>query len=276
MQFIHAADRVRYRSMSSDDLRSSFVVDRLFARGESVLFHTEVDRGIVGSVVPLDRPLGLPVHKEMAASYFAERREIGVINVGGPGAVRVNGERYGMRDRDSLYVGCGSEDIAFFSDDATRPAKFYLLSFPAHARYPVKLVPKSLAIAVPSGDAAHANQRVIYQSLCPAVVETCQLVMGFTELAQGSVWNTMPPHTHYRRSEIYAYFGLADHARVFHFMGEPDDVRALVVKNGEAVISPNWSIHAGAGTSCYFFIWGMGGENRQFEDIDVLSAGDLR
>lgn len=276
MQFIQAADRVRYRSMSSDDLRSSFVVSGLFAPGESALFHTEVDRGIVGSVVPLDRPLGLPVHKEMAASYFAQRREVGIVNVGGAGTVRVNGQSYAMGDRDSLYIGCGNEDVAFSSDDPRTPAQFYLLSFPAHARYPVKLVRKAMARAMPCGDTEHANKRVIYRSICPDVVETCQLVMGFTELAPGSVWNTMPPHTHYRRSEIYAYFGLADHARVFHFMGEPNDVRALVLKNGEAAISPNWSIHAGAGTTNYFFVWGMGGENRQFEDIDGLSAGDLR
>lgn len=276
MQFIHAADRVRYRSMSSEDLRRSFVVTGLFAPGESALVHTEVDRGIVGSVVPLDRPLGLPVHKEMAADYFLQRREAGIINVGGPGKVRVNGESYALRDRDSLYIGCGIEDISFSSEDPSTPAQFYLLSFPAHARYPVKLVPKALARALPSGDTEHANWRVIYQSICPGVAETCQLVMGFTELAEGNVWNTMPAHTHHRRSEIYAYFGLDAQARVFHFMGEPNDVRALVLKNGEAAISPAWSIHAGAGTTNYFFVWGMGGENQRFEDIDGVSTGDLR
>lgn len=276
MHFIHSADRVRYKSMSSADLRSCFVIEKLFTPGASVLVHTEADRGIAGSVVPLGRPLGLPVHKEMAARYFSERREIGVINVGGAGAVSVGGHSYAMGDRDSLYIGCKNEDISFSSDDANRPALFYLLSYPAHARYPVSLVPKSEARALPSGDSAHANKRVIYQSLCPGLIETCQLVMGFTELAEGSVWNTMPAHTHHRRSEIYAYFGLAEDARVFHFMGEPDDIRALVLKNGEVVVSPSWSIHAGAGTRNYFFVWGMGGENRQFEDIDGLSAGDLR
>lgn len=276
MQFIHSADRVRYKSMPSQELRDAFVVESLFVPGTVKLFHTEIDRGIIGGVVPLDRPLVLPVHKEMAASYFSERREIGVVNVGGPGRVRVSGEHYEMGDRDSLYIGCRNEDVVFTSTDQNRPARFYLLSYPAHAQYPVRWIPKSAARALPSGDAAHANKRVIHLSLCPGLIETCQLVMGFTELAPGSIWNTMPPHTHHRRSEIYAYFGLPEDARIFHFMGEPNDIRALVLREGEVVISPHWSIHAGAGTSNYFFVWGMGGENRRFEDIDGLTVGDLR
>ena len=276
MKFLFTADRNSYRRMTTDELREGHLIDGLFTPGEVALSYTDVDRAIVGSVVPLQEPLDLPVHKELASDFFAQRRELGVINIGGPGKVRVDSETFEVNNRDSLYIGRGSEDVEFASDSPSDPAKFYFLSYPAHAQYPATLVTQADAVHLNLGSAETCNERIINQSIRPGIVDTCQIVMGFTELAPGSVWNTMPPHTHRRRSEIYMYFDLDEDCNVFHFMGEPDETRSLVVRNGEAVVSPSWSIHSGVGTRNYTFIWSMGGENQEFDDMDHIAPKALR
>ena len=276
MEFLFTADRNSYRRMTTSELRESYMVDQMFVPGQVTLCYTDIDRAIVGSAVPLADPLTLPVHKELASDFFAQRREIGIINIGGAGKVVVDGETYAVANRDSLYVGRGSKDVEFFSDSADSPAQYYILSYPAHAAYPTKLVRQSEAKRMELGSNEECNERVIHQSIRPGIVDTCQIVMGFTQLAPGSVWNTMPPHTHRRRSEIYLYFDLDEASNVFHFMGEPDETRSLVVRNGEAVVSPSWSMHCAAGIRNYTFIWGMGGENQEFDDMDHIDMKTLR
>ena len=276
MKFLFTADRKSYRRMTTDELRDAHLIGGLFAPGEVALRYTDVDRAVAGSAVPLRQPLALPVYKELASDFFAERRELGLINIGGPGKVCVDGVTFTVKNRDSLYIGRGSKDVQFASDSAPDPAKYYLLSYPAHASYPSKLVRRDEARQLHLGSADTCNERSIFQSIRPGIVDTCQIVMGFTQLAPGSVWNTMPPHTHRRRSEIYMYFDLDDDCNVFHFMGEPGEMRSLVVRDGEAVVSPSWSIHSGVGTRNYTFVWGMGGENQEFDDMDHIAPSDLR
>jgi len=276
MEFLFTADRERYRRMTTSELRESYMVEGMFVPGEVTLCYTDVDRAIVGSAVPLGDALTLPVHKELASDFFAQRREIGVINIGGAGKVTVDGDTHDVANRDSLYIGRGSKEVEFLSDSAGNPAKYYILSYPAHAAYPTKLVKQSDAKRMDLGSLEESNERIIHQSIRPGIVDTCQIVMGFTQLAPGSVWNTMPPHTHRRRSEIYVYFDLDESSNVFHFMGEPDETRSLVVRNGEAVVSPSWSLHCAAGTRNYTFIWGMGGENQEFDDMDHIDTKTLR
>jgi 4-deoxy-L-threo-5-hexosulose-uronate ketol-isomerase len=276
MEFLSTADRNRYRRMTTSELREAYMVDGMFVPGEVTLCYTDIDRAIVGSAVPLNDSLTLPVHKELASDFFAQRREIGIINIGGAGKIRVDGETYDVENRDSLYVGRGSKDVEFRSDSRDSPAQYYILSYPAHAAYPTKLVKQSDAKRMELGSLEECNERVIHQSIRPGIVDTCQIVMGFTQLAPGSIWNTMPPHTHRRRTEVYMYFDLDDASNVFHFMGEPDETRSLVVRNGEAVVSPSWSLHCAAGTRNYTFIWGMGGENQEFDDMDHIDMKTLR
>ena len=276
MKFLFTADRNSYRRMTTDELREGHLINGLFKPGEVVLSYTDVDRAIVGSAVPQREPLVLPVHKELASDFFAQRRELGLINIGGPGKVLVDGETFEVNNRDSLYIGRGSKDVQFTSDSEASPANYYLLSYPAHARYPSTLVSQADAAHLQLGSAETCNKRSIYQSIRPGIVDTCQIVMGFTQLAPGSVWNTMPPHTHRRRSEIYMYFDLDEDCNVFHFMGQPGETKSLVVRNGEAVVSPSWSIHSGVGTRNYTFVWGMGGENQEFDDMDHVAPRDLR
>jgi len=276
MEFLFTADRERYRRMTTSELRESYMVDGMFVPGEVTLCYTDIDRAIVGSAVPLEDSLTLPIHKELASDYFAQRREIGVINIGGAGKITVDGETYDVDNRDSLYIGRGSKDVEFSSDSGDSPAQYYILSYPAHAEYPTKLVKQSEAKRMDLGSLEECNERVIHQSIRPGIVDTCQIVMGFTQLAPGSVWNTMPPHTHRRRTEVYLYFDLDESSNVFHFMGEPDETRSLVVRNGQAVVSPSWSLHCAAGTRNYTFIWGMGGENQEFDDMDHIDMKTLR
>ena len=276
MEFLFTADRNSYRRMTTGELREAYMVDGMFVPGEVTLCYTDVDRAIVGSAVPLNDPLTLPMHKELASDFFAQRREIGVINIGGAGNVCVDGETYVVDNRDSLYIGRGSKDIEFRSDAKDSPAQYYILSYPAHSAYPTKLVKQADAKRMELGSLEECNERIIHQSIRPGIVQTCQIVMGFTQLTPGSIWNTMPPHTHRRRSEIYMYFDLDEASNVFHFMGEPEETRALVVRNGEAVVSPSWSMHCGAGTRNYTFIWGMGGENQEFDDMDHIDMETLR
>ena len=275
MEFLHTADKERYRRMTTSEMREAYLIDNLFVAGEVSLCYTDVERSIAGSAVPVGEPLTLPVHKELASDYFTQRREIGVINIGQQGTIVVDGETFELDNRDSLYIGRGSKEVAFSSTSATEPAQFYLVSYPAHKEYPTKLVKRADANRLEMGSVEECNDRVINQSIIPGIVDTCQVVMGFTELSPGSNWNTMPVHTHRRRTEVYMYFDLADDQCVFHFMGEPDATRSIVVRNGQAIASPSWSIHSGVGTRNYTFIWAMGGENQDFPDMDHVAMKDI-
>jgi len=275
MDIRFTSDRNSYKRMTNAELRESFVIDKLFAENELQLTYTDVDRAVVGSAVPTAAELTLPTHKELAAEYFCERRELGIINIGEPGSVEVDGESFDMVNKDSLYVARGSKNVTFKSNDGSKPAKFYFVSYPAHRVTKTVHVPKANANKIELGTQAESNTRTIYQSICPGIVDSCQLVMGITELADGNIWNTKPPHTHKRRTEVYMYFDINEDNRVFHFMGEPKEMRSVVLKAGEAIASPSWSVHSGAGTSAYTFIWAMGGENQQFDDMDHLTFGDI-
>ena len=259
--------------MTAREIRDTFVINDLFRPGEVAVTYVEVDRAVVGSAVPLAAPLTLAADRRLAARYFCERREIGVVNIGAPGWISLDGSRYELARLDSLYIGRGVEQVVFGSDSAEAPSKFYFVSYPAHAAHPSRLVRQQEARVIQAGEQKTANRRVIRQSIRPGIVTTCQLVMGFTELDVGNVWNTMPPHTHGRRSEIYMYFDAAP-ARVMHIMGEPSEPRTVFMDDGEAVFSPSWSMHSGVGTADYRFVWSMGGENMEFDDMDVLSLAD--
>ena len=276
MEVRYLADPVRYPRMNTGEVRDSFLVDRLFARDEIYLLYAEVDRGIIGSAVPVSKELALTGSRELATDYFCERREIGVLNIGGQGGVRVDDANYSLDNKEGLYIGRGSKEIIFRSADAENPAAFYLLSFPAHHDYPTQQAKLSDAEKVELGSAEASNRRTIFKYIHPRGIKSCQVVMGFTVLASGSVWNTMPPHTHERRMEVYMYFDLDEDARVFHLMGTPEETRHIVVSNGQAVISPSWSIHSGVGTGSYTFCWGMGGENQTFEDMDGLEIEHIK
>jgi 4-deoxy-L-threo-5-hexosulose-uronate ketol-isomerase len=274
MQMRYLADQVRYQRMNTEELRQTFLVEDLFQPGKVVLHYTEADRGIVGSVVPLKKELVLPTGKELASKYFAERREIGIINIGNTGSVTVDNKEFELKNRDGLYIGRGNKNISFQSEKEKNPAKFYLLSYPAHKTYPIKKIDQKMSEVVPLGSMEASNKRIIYKYIRPPEVESCQLVMGMTTLESGSIWNTMAPHTHERRTEIYMYFNLGDQV-LFHFMGRPEQTRHLVLRDGQAVVSPSWSIHAGAGTKAYSFIWGMGGENQEFSDMDGIDFENI-
>jgi 4-deoxy-L-threo-5-hexosulose-uronate ketol-isomerase len=276
MDVRYTADAVRYARMTTEELRESFLVDSLFAENDITMVYSDVDRAIVGSAVPATKTLALGSAPELRADTFCERRELGILNIGGAGTVTVDGTAYPMTARDGLYVGRDSKSIVFASDTARSPARYYLLSYPAHAVYPTVHVKASEAEPVHLGSAEGSNKRTIYKLIHAEGARSCQLVMGFTVLEPGSMWNTMPPHTHERRMEIYMYFDVPENDRVFHLMGRPDETRHIVVANGEAVISPSWSIHSGVGTSAYTFCWGMGGENQAFDDMDHLTIDELR
>ncbi len=271
------ADQVRYQTMTTNELRASFMVENLFRKGKITLLYTNLDRAIVGSAVPMDKQLELKSSKkEMAAAYFTERREIGIINIGAKGTVMVDGKSYDLENRDGLYIGQGSKSINFASSDKKKPAKFYILSYPAHTAYPTSLIKMTEANTIALGSQVEANKRIIYQYIHANGIKSCQLVMGFTQLEPGNIWNTMSAHTHQRRTEIYLYFDIAKNDLVFHFMGKPDATRHLIIRNGQAALSPSWSLHAGAGTRNYAFIWGMGGENQEFTDMDGIAMDDLK
>jgi 4-deoxy-L-threo-5-hexosulose-uronate ketol-isomerase len=257
------------------ELREQFLIQDIFKPDEVRLVYSYFDRLIVGGICPLN-PLKLAVdEKIIGASFLLERRELGVINVGAAGTVTVDGEAHDLSPKDGLYVGMGAQELEFSSADKNNPARFYLNCAPAHANHPTSIVTFSQAEPIKMGEMALSNKRTIRKYIHPDGVRSCQLVMGMTTLETGSVWNTMPVHTHQRRMEAYFYFGLADDQVVFHFMGEPSETRHLVVRNEEAVLSPSWSIHSGAGTGAYTFIWGMVGENQTFTDMDAVSMNDL-
>ena len=269
-------DAERTKRLTTDELRDRFLVRDLFRDGEVTLRFVDLDRVVLGGAVPTGGRLDLGVPEELAADSFTERRELGVLNVGGAGSVTVGDERYDLAPRDLLYVGRGSGAVSFESDSADAPARFYLVSYPAHAEHPTTLVRQQDAEKAELGSAPKVNRRDLYKYVRPGGVESGQLVMGVTEIKEGSAWNTMPAHTHARRTEVYLYFDLADDDAVFHMMGEPQEVRTVVVRDGEAVLSPGWSIHAGAGTGPYRFCWAMGGENQDFADMQHVAMADLR
>ena len=265
-----------YKRMTTRELRESFLVADLFESGTIRATYWETDRAVVGSAVPLASPLKLETDPELASEYFCERRELGAINIGGPGGVNVDGVDYPAGSLDCIYVGRGSREISFRSENPANPAKFFLMSYPAHMTYPTVLAKKKEATQLQLGSPKTANERTIYQYIHESGIRSCQLVMGFTALAEGSVWNTMPPHTHSRRSEVYLYFDVPEDAAVVHLMGPGDETRHLLVHDGQAVLSPVWSIHSGCGTGSYSFIWAMGGENQRFADMDGIAINELK
>ena len=275
VRILQMADAIRYRTMTTRELRETFLIDDLFRRGQLGLTYVDLDRTVIGSAVPIGEPLFLPTDDALKASYFTERRELGVLNIGGAGVVKVNGIAFELGNLDALYVGRGNDEIVFSSTEPAHPAEFYLLSYPAHATHPTQLIRAGEQAKVTLGASETANLREITKLIHLEGARSCQLVMGFTQLAAGSVWNTMPPHTHMRRSEIYFYFDLEPGQRVVHLMGPGSETRNIVVGNKQVVISPGWSIHAGVGTKNYTFCWGMGGENQVYSDMDGLAIADL-
>lgn len=276
MKTLFTSDPIRYPRMSSAELRESFVVNDLAIHGETKLCYVDVDRAVVGVAAPSDRPLVLQATPELRASFFTERRELGALNIGGQGVIRVGETPYTLENLDLLYIGRGNPEITFESSEDANPAVFYILSYPAHTAYPIALVKKETAQPTTIGSASQANMRTIYKYIHAEGAKSCQLVMGMTHLHDGSIWNTMPAHTHMRRSEVYFYFDVPEDARIFHLMGPPAETRHIVVENCEAVVSPGWSIHAGVGTQSYKFCWGMGGENQDYADMDPVSIDQLR
>ncbi|MGH8048348.1 MAG: 5-dehydro-4-deoxy-D-glucuronate isomerase [Chthoniobacterales bacterium] len=269
---LHAIPGARETAaLDTAGLRANFLLTDLFAPGELRLALTDLDRAAVGSACPkAGAPLRLETPAEFRSDYFCERRELGVINLGGAGEVTVDSEVFSLAARECLYVGRGAREIEFRSGDG---AAFYLVSYPAHATHPTR---KAEASVVKLGSPAEANERTLYQFIHEGGTRSCQLVMGYTELSPGSVWNTMPPHTHLRRTEVYCYFDVPDAHAVLHVMGEPQNTRSLWVANHQAVLSPAWSVHCGAGTSNYRFVWAMGGENQRFDDMDKIAISELR
>ena len=276
MQVRFSTDPRGFQSMSTADLRKSFLIEDLFTPGEIPMVYSDIDRSITGSAVPANAPLKLlGTKKEMAAEFFAERREIGVINIGAEGTVKVDGQTFAMEYKDALYIGRGVKEIEFASSHSDKPAMFYFVSYPAHNEFPTTHAKFADAEPVRLGSQKDANKRTIYKYIHPNGIKSCQLVMGLTELEEGCVWNTMPPHTHQRRSEVYMYFNLDPNAMVIHLMGQPDDTRHMIMRNRQAVLNPSWSIHAGVGTQNYTFIWAMGGENQVFDDMDAVKVNEL-
>jgi len=276
MDIRHPVHPEHGKNLDTEKLRKEFLVTGLFKDDSVNLTYSHVDRIIVGGIKPVKKTLTLSGGKELGSDYFLERREMGVINVGGAGTVTVDGKKYSLGSEDGMYIGMGSKELLFSSLETENPAYFYLNSAPAHHKYPdVKIAIKD-ARPVEMGDDKTSNRRTIYQYLHPNVLETCQLSMGLTKLAPANVWNTMPVHTHERRMEVYFYFNIPEKNVVFHLLGEPSETRHIVVRNLEAVISPSWSIHSGVGSSSYTFIWGMAGENKTFTDMDHVDMDTLK
>lgn len=261
--------------LSTAQLREAFLIESLFRTDKVQFFFTDLDRQAVAGIQPGPEPVELTNDFETGADFFLARRELGIINVGGPGSIKADGVTHDLANLDCLYIGMGTKSVSFSSKSGSSPARFYLLSTPAHHTFPTVKVSKEQANPRALGSQATANQRKIYQYIHQGGIKSCQLVMGFTELAEGSVWNTMPPHTHTRRTELYFYFDLGDKA-VVHLMGEPTETRNLIVRDSQVVLSPAWSIHCGCGTGNYRFIWSMGGENQTFDDMDAAPIATLR
>ena len=286
METRYASSPKDVKFYTTEKLREEFLIDTVFAADEAILVYSQFDRIIAGGIMPVSKKVALDAGDQLRADYFLQRRELGIINIGGAGKVTVDGAEYIVEKADGMYIGMGKKDLMFESLDANEPAKFYLNSTPAHKEYKTVLIKKEGTAAddvviiknenkVELGCLEESNHRVICKYILPGQVESCQLVMGMTSLKPGSVWNTMPCHTHDRRMEVYLYFDLPEDAYVMHYMGEPTQTRHIVVRNEQAVISPSWSIHAGSGTRAYTFIWGMAGENQDFSDMDNISNKDI-
>ncbi len=280
MDIRYSVNQRDFKRYTTEELRDEFLIDGLYQPEEVRAVYSHVDRMVtlgcmpVREAVPIDK--GIDVWHTFGTRFFLERREIGIFNIGGSGAVEAGGERFEMGYEDCLYITRGTESVVFHTNDPANPAKFYMVSAPAHKACKTTFIPIAKANHKPLGDAKTSNKRVINQFIHPDVLETCQLSMGLTQLDEGSVWNTMPAHTHERRMEVYTYFGIPEGNVVFHMMGEGSETRHIVMQNEQAVISPSWSIHAGCGTSNYTFIWAMGGENQAFDDMDVIPTENLR
>ncbi|HHC7201724.1 TPA: 5-dehydro-4-deoxy-D-glucuronate isomerase [Vibrio parahaemolyticus] len=272
-QPIHSAHA---KTLDTEALREQFLVDSVFVDSEISLTYSHIDRIIFGGIVPTHTPLELAAGKELGVEFFLQRRELGLINLGQAGKVTVDGETYEVAHREALYIGMGAQQVTFTSVDATEPAQFYMNSTPAHHAYPTRKITLEEAEQVTLGSQENCNVRTINKYIVPSVLPTCQLTMGLTQLHPGSLWNTMPCHTHERRMEVYLYFDMSADNVVFHYMGEPTETRHIVIREKQAVISPSWSIHSGVGTAAYSFIWSMCGENQTFDDMDHVAMADLR
>jgi 4-deoxy-L-threo-5-hexosulose-uronate ketol-isomerase len=264
------------KAFDTAQLRQNFLIDDLFAAGEIRMTYTHHDRTVIGGAAPLDAPLRLAASKPIGSDPFLKRREMGIFNIGGAGSVSLDGEVYELATNDCLYVPMGTGEVDFASAGKSSPARFYFISVPAHKRHEPRKITPDDANRLDLGSRDECNRRVLRQYIHPDICTSCQLVMGMTLLESGSVWNTMPCHTHDRRSEIYLYFDMAPQTRVFHFMGEPEETRHLVIANEQAVISPGWSIHCGSGTARYGFIWSMAGDNQDFTDMDMITMETLK
>jgi 4-deoxy-L-threo-5-hexosulose-uronate ketol-isomerase len=275
MEIRHACSRKETAAMNTQELRANYLIETLFKENHVELVYSHFDRMVTGGVMPQDQVVNLPNTEGLKANYFLERRELGIMNLGGSGSVSVDGKTYPMNKLDCLYVGKGSQNVSFSSADALNPARFFLLSSPAHHTYPTVLMTQANATPAHLGAVETANQRTIYKYIHADGIKSCQLVMGLTVLKTGSVWNTMPPHLHDRRTEVYCYFDVPENQAVCHLMGESTETKHIWVQNHQSVISPPWSIHSGCGTSNYSFIWGMAGENQAFSDMDAVQILDL-
>lgn len=277
MQMRYPSHPEKVKTFTTDQLRDEFLIPTLFSDDQLTLVYSHIDRIIVGGAAPVNGTVALTANpKDLGADFFLQRREVGIINVGGAGTVSVDGTAYAMAKCDGLYVGMGAQNVEFASDDSANPAHFYLTSTPAHMNYPTTHIAISSAAPAHLGSIANSNERTIYKYIHPDGVKSCQLVLGLTLLEPNNMWNTMPAHTHARRMEVYFYFDISAENVVFHLMGQPDETRHLVIRNEQAVISPSWSIHAGMGTGNYTFIWAMAGENQTFSDMDAVPMSQLR
>jgi len=272
-----STDPKGFQTMTTEELRKAYLIDNLFVPDDVPMTYSDVDRSITGSAVPVKKTLKLlATKKEMAAEYFCDRREIGVINIGGEGTITVDGKDYAMALKDALYIGRGSKDILFASKSSEKPAKYYFVSYPAHKEYPTTHACLADAEYAILGSQKDANKRKLNRLIHAKGIQSCQLVMGLTDLEEGSVWNTMPSHTHQRRSEIYMYFNVVQDAFVVHLIGQPNETRHIIMCDGQAALHPSWSIHSGVGTQSYSFIWAMGGENQAFDDMDGVTMDALK
>lgn len=276
MKVLHSVHPDDFKSYQTARIRERFLIDNLVEKDQINCIYTHYDRMIVGAASPVNKTPELENYSNLRAKYFLERREMGIINVAGDGEIIADGEVYALKKLDCLYIGKGVKSLSFSSKDPGNPAVYYILSAPAHTTYPNTLMTHAEAAKVHTGDASTANRRTINKYIHLDGIKSCQLVMGLTTLHEGSIWNTMPPHTHDRRMEAYFYFDLPTGQKVFHYMGEGDETRHITVNNYEAVVSPPWSIHAGSGTASYSFIWGMAGENLDYTDMDAIAIADIK
>ena len=276
MKQFYSVHPTHAKGMDTNQLRDNFLIETMFQADKTILSYAQDDRFIIGGIQPSSKVLELILNKEIGSDYFLERREAGIINIGGKGVIICDGVEYQMANKDGIYVGKGVKDLKFKSEDSSKPAKFYVISGPAHKEFPIVKINIETANPTHLGDNANSNKRTIYKFIDPSVCQSCQLLLGMTILEPNNMWNTMPCHTHDRRSEVYLYFDMDKDSRVMHFMGQAAETRHLVVSNEQSVISPPWSIHSGVGTSNYTFIWAMLGDNQNYGDMDMIAMDDLK